>query len=371
MAQRLSRLSVGPLLEILADTGVLTQAMRLGVSAGMTFIATDPERGLGRHALRSQAYHGSSGAWPIPAPCLRARHIRVSCLPVRCHGAARPRPGVSGGSARDEAGRPVCLQRPGAHPPQPCRRPCANRDGRIVSHQPAAVPGKSPAWVRRQRNGRRRPYIAGFTDAIYTTVELPYAAASARDVAIGYCLGTPLRSEIEARAFGEIERVSRGRRWPLRNALRRRRRSRPPCARMSSRPRDEPRRRHRRRCRRTRLRHRAAARRPRGHNHRAWHPGGEQAASYGNGTLLNPSSIIPMSSPGLWKKVPGYLMRPAGAADHPLVLSAAPAALAEPLRARRIDRSEGRAPSPERCSHCWRTPPRCTANWPRKPGSAI
>lgn len=41
-------------------------------------------------------------------------------------------------------------------------------------------------------------------------------------------------------------------------------------------------------------------------------PGGEQAASYGNGTLLNPSSVIPVSSPGLWKKVPGYLSDPLG-----------------------------------------------------------
>ena len=41
-------------------------------------------------------------------------------------------------------------------------------------------------------------------------------------------------------------------------------------------------------------------------------PGGEQAASYGNGTLLNPSSVVPMSSPGLWRKVPGYLMDPLG-----------------------------------------------------------
>ena len=41
-------------------------------------------------------------------------------------------------------------------------------------------------------------------------------------------------------------------------------------------------------------------------------PGGEQAASYGNGTLLNPSSIIPMSSPGIWRKVPGWLADPLG-----------------------------------------------------------
>jgi D-amino-acid dehydrogenase len=41
-------------------------------------------------------------------------------------------------------------------------------------------------------------------------------------------------------------------------------------------------------------------------------PGGEQAASFGNGTMLNPSSVIPMSAPGLWKKVPAYLSDPLG-----------------------------------------------------------
>jgi D-amino-acid dehydrogenase len=41
-------------------------------------------------------------------------------------------------------------------------------------------------------------------------------------------------------------------------------------------------------------------------------PGGEQAASYGNGTLLNPSSVIPMSMPGIWRKVPGWLADPLG-----------------------------------------------------------
>ena len=41
-------------------------------------------------------------------------------------------------------------------------------------------------------------------------------------------------------------------------------------------------------------------------------PGGEQGASYGNGTLLNPSSVIPMSSPGIWRKVPGWLADPLG-----------------------------------------------------------
>ena len=39
-------------------------------------------------------------------------------------------------------------------------------------------------------------------------------------------------------------------------------------------------------------------------------PGGEQAASYGNAAWLSPASIIPMSMPGLWRKVPGYLLDP-------------------------------------------------------------
>lgn len=42
-------------------------------------------------------------------------------------------------------------------------------------------------------------------------------------------------------------------------------------------------------------------------------PGGEQAASFGNGAFISPASIIPMSMPGLWKRVPGYLLDRRGA----------------------------------------------------------
>lgn len=37
-------------------------------------------------------------------------------------------------------------------------------------------------------------------------------------------------------------------------------------------------------------------------------PGGEQAASFGNGAWISPASVVPMSMPGLWKKLPGYLL---------------------------------------------------------------
>jgi D-amino-acid dehydrogenase len=41
-------------------------------------------------------------------------------------------------------------------------------------------------------------------------------------------------------------------------------------------------------------------------------PGGRQAASYGNSGWLSPASVVPMSMPGLWKKVPGFIADPAG-----------------------------------------------------------
>src|SRR3954463_13772442 len=41
-------------------------------------------------------------------------------------------------------------------------------------------------------------------------------------------------------------------------------------------------------------------------------PGGEQAASYGNAGWLSSHSVIPPAEPGIWKKVPGYLMDPMG-----------------------------------------------------------
>ena len=44
----------------------------------------------------------------------------------------------------------------------------------------------------------------------------------------------------------------------------------------------------------------------------AGEPGGEQAASYGNAGWLSSHSVIPPAEPGIWKKVPGYLMDPLG-----------------------------------------------------------
>ncbi len=41
-------------------------------------------------------------------------------------------------------------------------------------------------------------------------------------------------------------------------------------------------------------------------------PGGTQAASYGNGCWLSTGSVVPISAPGIWRKVPGWLADPLG-----------------------------------------------------------
>ncbi|MBK1841161.1 FAD-binding oxidoreductase [Azospirillum sp. YIM B02556] len=45
-------------------------------------------------------------------------------------------------------------------------------------------------------------------------------------------------------------------------------------------------------------------------------PGGRQSASYGHGCWISPASVVPMSMPGLWRRVPGYLLDSQG----PLVI---------------------------------------------------
>jgi len=41
-------------------------------------------------------------------------------------------------------------------------------------------------------------------------------------------------------------------------------------------------------------------------------PGGPQATSYGNAGWLSSHSVIPPAQPGIWKKVPRYLLDPLG-----------------------------------------------------------
>ena len=40
--------------------------------------------------------------------------------------------------------------------------------------------------------------------------------------------------------------------------------------------------------------------------------GGEQAASFGNAAWIFEGSVLPISTPGLWREIPSYLIDPLG-----------------------------------------------------------
>jgi SAM-dependent methyltransferase len=210
MAHRLSRISMGPLLETCADTGVLTQAIASAMSAGLTIIATDPSaeaiacasRKPGLARVNWQQAEPTALPFPIATFGIVACHFGIVAIPDRVR-------------AFEEARR---VMKPG---------------GRFVFSVPGNIrhnmfayclqealkilfPADPPGFAARVLHGYAEPETidddlteAGFTDATYTVVDLPYAAASARDAATGYCLGTALRAEIEARAPGEAEQVTR------------------------------------------------------------------------------------------------------------------------------------------------------------------
>jgi ubiquinone/menaquinone biosynthesis C-methylase UbiE len=208
MARRLSRVSVGPLLETAADTGLLTEAIASSVSAGLTIIATDPSDDMVRYA--SDKPGTARVIWQTADPCALA-------FDAATFGVVTCQFGVMGLADRVRGFREARrVMREGARfvfnvPAQFQHNPVASRVQQVMED---LFPADPPTYLARVLHGYAENEVvdddltmAGFTDAIYTTVDLPYAAASARDAAVGYCLGTPLRQEIEARAAGDSESV--------------------------------------------------------------------------------------------------------------------------------------------------------------------
>jgi ubiquinone/menaquinone biosynthesis C-methylase UbiE len=81
--------------------------------------------------------------------------------------------------------------------------PLADLVARAAAH---AFPNDPPSFLTRTPYGHGDPAVteaelraAGFTQVKTTTVDAPSRASSAFDPAIGFCQGTPLRSEIESR----------------------------------------------------------------------------------------------------------------------------------------------------------------------------
>ena len=208
LARRLARLTMGPLLEIAADTGVLTQAIASVMSAGMTVVATD-----------------SRASW-VEYASMRPGTARASWQPADPH--ALPFADASFGIVASLFA--VATMRDRIRAFREVRR-VMRPNGRFAFNVPGHIrqnpvaecvqtsleqqfPADPPVFLPQGLHGYADNETidddltaAGFTDAIYTTVDLPLTADSAADLALGYCLGTDLREDILARTLGRPEPV--------------------------------------------------------------------------------------------------------------------------------------------------------------------
>ena len=198
----------GDLLETAAGTGQVTRLLAAAAPAAR-IVATDLNPPMLARAAEVTA-----------APNVQWRQADAQALPfadaafdaVVCQFGVMFYPDKAAGYA--EAGR--VLRPGGRYVFSVWDRLEANDIGRIVHEAVAAAfPHDPPSFVRRTPHGYNDPDAimaalgeAGFSRVGVETVRLATPAASALAAATGYCLGSPLRAEIEARRPGGGEAVA-------------------------------------------------------------------------------------------------------------------------------------------------------------------
>ena len=210
MAELVSGFSPGAVLETAAGSGAVTRALAPKLGAGARYVVTDLNQPMLDYAAQRQGPDARiewRQADALALPFAAASFDVVCCqfgamfFPDRVagYGEARRvlRPGgrfalavwdrIEENVFADEVTAAVATLFPDDPPRFLARTPHGHHDVAVI------------------RDELRR---AGFTDIAIETHEAKSRASSARDVAIAYCQGTPLRTEIEARDARALQRAT-------------------------------------------------------------------------------------------------------------------------------------------------------------------
>lgn len=209
LARRIAAVEPRDLLETAAGTGVVTRAVA-SLLPQLRIVATDLNQPMIDHAAGKQP-RPNHVTWR-QADALALPFADKTFDAVACQFGAMFFPDKV--AAYKEARR---VLKPGG-------RYFFNVWGRIADNDFADIvtdvlaglfPQDPPRFMARVPHGyhdvekiRAELTAAGFTDIATETVDHRSKAASARDVAIAYCQGTPLRTEIEARDASRLEEAT-------------------------------------------------------------------------------------------------------------------------------------------------------------------
>jgi ubiquinone/menaquinone biosynthesis C-methylase UbiE len=207
LAERLAKTDPANVLETAAGTGALTRAMAARLPEGAHIVATDLNEPMLKHAAGRQP-RDHRIEWR-QADALHLPFEAQSFDVVACQFGVMFFPDKVQGYR--EANR--VLKRGGRFIFSVWDHISANEFADVVTEALAAHnPEDPPRFMARTPHGyhhadliREQLNTAGFTSISIDTVDHRSRAPSARDVAIAYCQGTPLRNEIEARAPARLE----------------------------------------------------------------------------------------------------------------------------------------------------------------------
>ncbi len=210
LAQRTGARAPNSILETAAGTGVVARALAPRLAAGARYVVTDLNQPMLDYAANRQDMDDRI-AWQ-QADALNLPFDDASFDAVCCQFGVMFFPDRVAGYA--EARR--VLRPGGSFLFNVWDRIEANEFAQVVTDTAAAVfPDDPPRFLARTPHGyhdtaliREELSLAGFADISITTLEKRSRAPSPRHAAVAYCQGTPLRTEIEARAPSLLDPIT-------------------------------------------------------------------------------------------------------------------------------------------------------------------